>query len=333
MGLFSFIFKFLFFTLDLFDITKSGGYSRRSLLGTIKHYDKNGHQVGYSLKGWLGDTHRYDMKGNLVSTTRKGAFGEYKTYDTKGELVRTFRRNVFGGYTTYDRQGKQVGDSYRNSLREMCHEGTDEYVYDTPMIGIPERNAVVETKKNSPGVSKKRKFSHKTPSIKELRDDLDADSVEQYTNDNTNDSISDIKENPAENVEFCKSVVDYVKDKNINKYAKILVFEYKDMKEFPAIAHIEQDNVKVLPLINDSSSFIIKKREIHNAKRVCVEGIDMFVVDDEFYNLGITELGAEFEELLPEYLFDRAGMKRIQYVINKDLIITEKSMNELTKIL
>lgn len=52
-----------------------GGYSRKGLFGTVKHYDSKGHLVGESRPGMFGSTKHYDASGKQVGSSRPGMFG------------------------------------------------------------------------------------------------------------------------------------------------------------------------------------------------------------------------------------------------------------------
>ena len=64
-----------------------------------------------------------------------------------------------------------------------------------------------------------------------------------------------------------------------------------------------------------------------------VADLDMSVVDNEFVTFGISSLAKDFEGLLPEYSFGGSGMCRVQCELPSGLVVTEKSMEELGKLM
>jgi hypothetical protein len=132
------------------------------------------------------------------------------------------------------------------------------------------------------------------------------------------------------NITYYPSVAECVKkSQGIKQYAKILVFEYKGRKEFPALAHICENAVIVTPLIQNEKTMEFPVAELKNVRITEVTGIDMNMVDNEFINVGVSSLAEEFQELLPEYQFGKDGMYRTQCELNCGLIMTEKSIEEI----
>jgi hypothetical protein len=69
--------------------------------------------------------------------------------------------------------------------------------------------------------------------------------------------------------------------------------------------------------------------EIEKAVLEKVDGLDMNAVDTEFAAVCISDIGNEYEDLLPEYSWEYEGTSRNQYVFECGMIITEKSMKQL----
>lgn len=139
--------------------------------------------------------------------------------------------------------------------------------------------------------------------------------------------------NPNRTSMYYQSVEAFLKNKPISQYAKLLVFQYKKLEEFPAIAYLRGNMVRVEPLLAGVETFEFSVSEIEKAKEVHVTGLDMDVMDNEFLTCSMSELGKEFDDLLPEYPFGNDGMYRTQYVFECGMVITEKSMKELRRIL
>ena len=111
--------------------------------------------------------------------------------------------------------------------------------------------------------------------------------------------------------------------------AILLVHSFKNMKEFPAVAYLSEGKVIVAPLVLGEKSFEFAPSEIEKAVLKKVDGIDMNAVDTEFAAVCISDIGNEYEELLPEYSWEYEGTSRNQFVFECGMVITEKSMKQL----
>ena len=111
--------------------------------------------------------------------------------------------------------------------------------------------------------------------------------------------------------------------------AKLVVFSYKDKKEFPAVAYLSGKNVIVESLISGMKAFEFEYLEIEKATLEKIDELEMDVVDTEFASVCVSDVGKYYEELLPEYSWEYEGMSRNQYVFESGLVITEKSMEQL----
>ena len=130
------------------------------------------------------------------------------------------------------------------------------------------------------------------------------------------------------------SVAEYlVENESIGQNAKVLAFGYQGLKEFPAIAYVVGDTVKVVPLIRHANAFEFPVSELAEAKTVEVAGLDMSAIDNEFVTFGISGLAKEFEELYPDYQFGGDGMCRTQCELPCGLIVTEMSLNKMRELL
>ena len=334
---------------------RKSGYSVKSFWGIIKHYNKAGVQIGYSRKTFWGRMNRYDMEGKIVSYSVRNFWGGYNTYDAEGNLIRRSYKNIFGGFTTYDRYGKKIRESYKNFWEVLTHfdiETPDKY-----------ERVVFEKRKPAQKVElsdyKKKKQEASELTISKKKQQLQASSISEeekvvasmhVTKDysaNTeyvyeesirpnSDKAPDGKniilsqQKIGRNITYYPSVAECVKKhQGIKQYAKILVFEYKEQKEFPALAHICENVVIVTPLIQNAKTMEFPVAELKNVKITEVTGIDMNMVDNEFINVGVSSLAEEFEELLPEYQFGKEGMFRTQCELECGLSMTEKSIEEI----
>lgn len=308
---------------------RKSGYSMKGFWGQIKHFNKEGVQIGYSVDNFFrSGKKRYDMNGKLVSYTLRNFWGGYNTYDANGNLIKRSRKNFFGGYNTYDKNGEKTHVSYENFWEGMNHYAVDDYPKN--VVSYSGTQKVVPpsmVKKVEKTIKHEEKY---TTTVKTFvqKETLSEKSVEKnfkYTLD----------EIPYEAPKIDKSV-EYVSENEIyrkytgnKEYAKLLVFSYKELTEFPAIAHLDGDNVKVEPLVSGGDPFEFVFSEIRSAKYEQVSGLEMNVVDKEFAAVCISSIGDDFEGLLPEYSWEYTGVSRVQYVFECGMIITEKSMEEL----
>lgn len=275
------------------------GYSLRGFFGQTRHFNSNHEQTGYTVRGFFGGRKRYDMDGNLVSYTLKNFWGGYNTYDADGNLKKRSRKNFFEGYNTYDPDWNKTHESYHNFM-----EGTTHY----------------EVKKDN-----KQTRASDNESFWESK---------SYTKESVNDvktpnPVAQIKQHIDRTVEYYESIDEVIKTVPVQRYARLLVFSYEDIKEFPAIAYMDNENVKVQPLIIGQASFDFPYAEFTTSQKQTINNLSMEDSDNEFLTFGISKLASEFEDLLPEYSFENGDICRTQYVCSSGLIITEKSMEEI----
>lgn len=275
------------------------GYSLRGFFGQTRHFNSNHEQTGYTVRGFFGGRKRYDMNGNLVSYTLRNFWCGYNTYDPDGNLKKRSRKNFFEGYTTYDPNWNKTHETYHNFM-----EGTTHY----------------EVKKNN---------NQSIESNNESYWEAKSYTKEKVSDVNTPNPVAQIKQHIDRTVEYYASIDEVANTVPVQKYARLLVFFYEDKKDFPAIAYMDNKNVKVMPLIIGQASFDIPYAQIATAQKQTINNLSMEDSDNEFLTFGISKLASEFEDLLPEYSFENSDICRTQYVFNCGLIITEKSMEEL----
>lgn len=141
------------------------------------------------------------------------------------------------------------------------------------------------------------------------------------------------KQGSRKAVRYYSGISECVNDKKIEHYVRLLVFQYKQFAEFPAIAYrMAGDRVRVEPLQMDVMPFEFSVSEIEKARKEMVTDLDMNVIDEEFMFCVVDGAGKEFEDLLPEYPFASGGVYRMQYVLECGMVITEMSMEELRKL-
>lgn len=326
---------------------RRSGYSLRGFWGQINHFNKDGVKIGYTVKGFWGGRKRYDMNGNLVSYTLKNFWGGYNTYDAAGNLIRRSKKNFFGGYNTYDNQGNKTQESYRNFWDGMNHydvEGSNvvHHPYgDYQTTAVEPR--LVRTEESMESRKPTAQKTKERPSEKPVANYVPFDNGKRIEEPTT--VMPDVEHAGVEveshsksgtfsgqqlnaSVEYL-SMEEVLREAMISEYARLLIFKYKNLEEFPAVAYIQGNLVKVHPLVRGASGFEFPVTELEMAKEVHVTDIDMGVLDNEFYTLSVSALGKEFEDLLPEYPFGNDGIYRTQYVFECGMVITEKSMKEL----
>ena len=328
------------------------GYSIRGFWGQIKHYDKNGVQIGYTFRGFWGQRKRYDMNGNLLYYTFRNFWGGYNTYDPQGNLIRRSHRNLFGGFNTYDKYGNKTHVSRKNfwdglNHYEMDNEPKDEATYTAQKRSTyePVSNKISKPSKQDDGynavkkslVTEEKVFAE----VKEETFSVNKDgykcsvklSVENKSTETKkeNYSLNDIPYTAPKIDKFAEYISIEEKFLNVPKEdcAKLLVHSYKNMKEFPAVAYLSEGKVIVAPLVLGEKSFEFAPSEIEKAVLKKVDGLDMNAVDTEFAAVCISDIGNEYEELLPEYSWEYEGTSRNQFVFECGMVITEKSMKQL----
>ena len=358
--------------IKLYTSPKSG-YSRKDFWGRTVHYNKYDEIIGYTVKSFWGKRKRYDANWNLISYSVKNLWGGYNTYDPDGNLISKSYKNIFGGYTTYDKNGVKTRISYKGfwnimkhfDLEETCvyERGNKKRITYSPkqtLAGDYVKKNEVAPKVNTTKVQQEEKITS-AASIKKETEKQEISQEHHYSEEHKEyipKSGTVVKEKdlviPGEHkgvtvesyskqisegqhidktAEYYQSVEAYVKAEKITQYAKLLIFKYKNLEEFPAIAYLKGNMIRVEPLLCKAEPFEFAFSEIERAKEVHVTDLDMNAMDNEFLTCSMSSLGKEFEELLPEYLFGMDGMYRVQYVFDCGLVITENSVKELQKIL
>ena len=344
---------------------KKAGYSVKGLWGRTIHYNKYGEKIGYTVKSFFGKRKRYDINGNLISYSVRNFWGGYNTYDADGNLISKSYKNILGGYTTYDKNGVKRRISYKGFWDIMQHFDLEEPdTYDSFSVG----KSTSYSKSTSTGKLFQNNSMISDVNIRNLlkeKEEVEVSNQKESLQDgsfvkssgymNNLDTMKEKKQKILEEtpnviienymkyvsegqhidktVEYYQSVAECVETMQITKYAKLLVFQHKTLEEFPAIAYLCGDMIKVVPMLCKAKTFEISPLEINTVKKVHVTGIDMNAMDNEFLTCSMSSLGKEFEELLPEYPFGNDGIYRVQYVFECGLIITEKSMKELQVLL
>lgn len=347
-------------------VRPKSGYSIRGFWGEIKHFNKNNIQIGYTIKGFWGQRKRYDMNGNLKSVSWKNFWGGYNTYDADGNLIKRSYKNFWGGYNTYDKHGKKIQESYRNFWEGMNHFDIENFDSDETFVvekrktekrsndirntvSSPKTSAskygsstvakttskpvthkkTTESKPVKYETSERRKITINHMSQIECDEQKETD-LARSTNQLSHEPVEE--RNLNKNTEYYSSINEYIQDREKIEYIRLLVFKYEQYLEFPAIAYVDKDMVKVEQLEIGAEPFKFSLSEISKARMEMVSDLEMNVVDDEFLACTISGVGKEFEDLLPEYLYEGGGVCRMQYVFDCGMIITENSMKELQKL-
>ena len=351
---------------------QKSGYSIKDFWGRTIHYNKYGEKIGYTVKTFWGQRNRYDANWNLISYSVRNFWGGYNTYDANGNLISRSYKNIFGGYNTYDKYGNKKRVSRKGFWDVMLHfdiENPDPYESIVTVKRTSSKKTTTASHYKNPSVqvdddkaynsepSQQSKVSASAPIATEPKEKTTKSKAavsNSYTenvkaNENVKKVVSDehvgvdvvsySKDvsagavNPNRTSMYYQSVDEFLENKPISQHAKLLVFQYKKLEEFPAIAYLRGNMVRVEPLLAGAEAFEFSVSEIDKAKEVHVTGLDMDVMDNEFLTCSMSELGKEFEDLLPEYPFGNDGMYRTQYVFECGMVITEKSMKELRRIL
>lgn len=328
------------------------GYSIRGFWGQLKHYNKDGVQIGYTVRGFWGQRKRYDMNGNLLYYTARNFWGGYNTYDPQGNLIRRSHRNLLGGFNTYDKYGKKTHVSRKSFWDGLNHyEMDNEPKYETTYtvqkkstyVSVGNTISQPSKQENAYNVVKKPLFTEEKVSAEVKKETVTVNkdgykgsvqlSVENKSTE-TKKELFSLNDIPYTAPKIDKSATYVSTEEKFLKVpkedcAKVLVLSYENMKEFPAVAYLSEGKVIVEPLILGEAAFEFDPSEIEKAVLEKVDGLDMNAVDTEFAAVCISDIGNEYEELLPEYSWEYEGTSRNQYVFECGMIITEKSMKQL----
>lgn len=325
--------------------TNRRGYSLRGFWGEIKHYNKDGVQIGYSVKSFWGGRKRYDMSGKLISYTVRNFWGGYNTYDADGNLIRKSYRNFWGGYNTYDRAGKKIIESYQSFWGGMNHFDVEDSnsaetficeqrnktrekqnVFIKSVSEINVKSNTISTRKDNVS-SVKNEHEQVRAARTQVKEDKEIKGVITSHTDST------CKQHIDKPIPFYESLSELDEEENddING-VKILVFSYKDLKEFPAYVYGVGEKINVSPLIRNVLPFAVDRSEIPEANKKLVEGLEMDEVDREFMSFCASKMVNEFGDLFPEYEYKSDGLARVQYEFKCGLIITENSWIKLMEV-
>ena len=314
----------------------------------------DGNLISYSVKNFWGGYNTYDANGNLISRSYKNIFGGYNTYDKYGNKKRVSRKGFWDVMLHFDIENPDPYESIVTVKRTSSKKTTASH-YKNASVQVPDdkvynseplqqskvsASATVATEPKEKTTKSKAAVSNSyTENVKATENVKTTENVKKVVSDEHAgvDVVSYSKDvsagavNPNRTSIYYQSVDAFLKNKPISQYAKLLVFQYKKLEEFPAIAYLCGNMVRVEPLLAGAEAFEFSVSEIEKAKAVHVTGLDMDVMDNEFLACSMSDLGKEFEKLLPEYPFGNDGMYRTQYVFECGMVITEKSMDELRK--
>lgn len=332
------------------------GYSIKGFWGGRKRYDMNGNLISYTLKSFWGGYNTYDANGNLIRRSRKNFWGGYNTYDRNGKKTHESYRSFWGGMNHFDVENPDPYETVtkgKKTVTTKSSAGTTQTVSSRkpstnhsldnnskpasarPYVASVPSRPVATVKEEKPVASKiaERTFPtvevvKQAETVKKVREDEhEGVEVVSYAKD------ASVKGRVASDESgYYQSVEEFVKEKEIEQYVKLLVFRYKLMKEFPAIAYLKGNMVGVEPLMVGAEAFEFSLSEVEKAREEHVTDVEMSALDDEFLSCCRSCLGKQFEDLLPDYMFGSNGVYRSQYVFGCGMVITKKSMEELRKL-
>ena len=330
------------------------GYTVKGFWGQRKRYDMNGNLISYSVKNFWGGYNTYDANGNLISRSRKNFFGGYITYDRNGKKKRVSYRNFWDVMIHFDiedpdpyerivtvKRTPSVKTTTASLAKTSLIQESEDGLYSSnikdssPVLAPVPTETVQKEKSTEIKTTVNNSYTGTVRTVEDVKNMVSVISGEHAGVDviNYSKDVSSGTQNSKRISTYYQNVEEFLENKSIVQYAKLLVFKYKEMEEFPAIAYLHGNMVRVEPLMAGAEVFEFSVSEIEKAKEVHVTGLDMDIMDNEFFTCSMSDLGKEFEELLPEYPFGNNGIYRKQYVFECGMIITEKSMKELRKIL
>lgn len=332
------------------------GYSVKGFWGGRKRYDMNGNLVSYTLKSFWGGYNTYDANGNLIRRSRKNFWGGYNTYDRNGKKTHESYRNFWGGMNHFNVENpdpyetvvkgkkgtltktnigvtKTTGSVKPSTNHILEHKAKP--VTERPYVAPVSSRPVTAVKEDKP-VEKKAAESV-SPIVKTIKQEEPVKKAWDEEHEGV-DVVSYAKDAFSKGGMACdesgyyQSVEEYVKENEIERYVKLLVFRYRSMKEFPAVAYIRGNMMRVEPLTVGAEAFEVPLYEVKTAREEHVTDVEMSALDDEFLSCCKSSLGKQFEDLLPDYMFGGNGVYRSQYVFACGMVITKKSMEELRKL-
>jgi len=341
------------------------GYTVKGFWGQRKRYDMNGNLKSVSWKNFWGGYNTYDADGNLIRRSYRNFWGGYNTYNRAGKKIQESYRNFWDGMNHYDVENWDSGETFIVEKRATSRVSVSK----EPIRGsgnITSSNNFGKNASATKSSTSKQGASSTVQTVRPVTEEKVAasKSVEseplkretyvktsassQHTRTSKEDvhSVSDVRSSTDnrgffeliekrklnKDTSYYSSINECVKAREIAQYVRLLVFKYRQFVEFPAIAYIDGDMVKVEPLQVGAIAFEVSISEIAKAREEKISDLDISVMDDEFLACITSEVGKEFEDLLPEYLFEGGSICRTQYELDCGMVVTEKSMEELRKL-
>lgn len=330
------------------------GYTVKGFWGQRKRYDMEGNLKSVSWRNFWGGYDTYDAEGNLIRRSYKNFWRGYSTYNRNGKKIVESYRNFWEGFTHFDVENPDPQETSIETKKFSIKKRTASFS-ETKKVSTKKRTASSsETKKvsvkrravsayaNSSEHKKLNDDSTKKQTVlktSESKQNLDVVNLqnahqrfEKEASVDKSESFSSFfekKQNFKKKENYYANINESIQGKNITQYVKLLVFQYQQFTEFPAIAYRDGDKIKVEALQMGIKPFEFSVLEIGKAQEENVVNIDMSAFDDEFSACMISDLGKKFEDLVPEYSFENNGISRIQYKLDCGMIMTEKSMKEL----
>jgi len=341
------------------------GYTVKGFWGQRKRYDMNGNLKSVSWKNFWGGYNTYDADGNLIRRSYRNFWGGYNTYNRAGKKIQESYRNFWDGMNHYDVENWDSGETFIVEKRATSRVSVSK----EPIRGsgnITSSNNFGKNASATKSSTSKQGASSTVQTVRPVTEEKVAasKSVEseplkretyvktsassQHTRTSKEDvhSVSDVRSSTDnrgffeliekrklnKDTSYYSSINECVKAREIAQYVRLLVFKYRQFVEFPAIAYIDGDMVKVEPLQVGAIAFEVSISEIAKAREEKISDLDMSVMDDEFLACITSGAGKEFEDLLLEYPFEGGSICRTQYELDCGMVVTEKSMEELRKL-
>ena len=230
---------------------KKTGYTRKVFWGQTIYYNKDGERKGWSRKNFWGGRNRYNNDNELTSYTLRNFWGGYDTYDPQGNRIKRSRKNFLGGYNTYDLDDNLETQTLKNHLggvniydakedentisakpRSKAGAGTGTF-----RIPSSASSQMTFTSKQFSDPAVKNSVKNKAETVRDVNDFIPKQIFDNKVN--LFDSIE-------EGIAYHQVPLSFI---------KIVAYQYKDMKEFPALCYVEDDYICVAPMMRDSKEF------------------------------------------------------------------------------
>ena len=172
-------------------------------------------------------------------------------------MIRRSRKNFWGGYNTYDIFGNLISQSVKNHLNgETIYEG-DKKTYTSARSYVGEKTSYSEPTIYRPSKIDTGKMTFHSKEFSAPKRNHNSE-----LNKEENINVKNIlpKRTADVNIELFGSVLEGREHYQIPaEHVKIIAYQYKTMKEFPALCYLQEDTIYAAPLMKGCEKFSFSK--------------------------------------------------------------------------